>query len=647
MTPNPLQRPNPPRNPAITRPNFPQKSVNNRPQQHGGNRNSGGGRNNGGGRGDGNGNGNNSHPPSPWLDADNEPTPDPTASFIEYLRWMREPDYQYKDPTKVQILQLAAEKANYNNRLKQLNERTQLIAGKDNTFQVKSSWRIRVGGHRGCESILLPAFDALGMPYIPSSTLRGVARNQAIREIMAKQKNLAWKDAEKQIAPYFGSLEAEKENRAGKVIFLDAYPLPNQHGLAMDMVNNIWKWDNNHLKYEPNPNPFLSLKEATFLIGLRPASGCQDKQVLQQVKQWLITGLQNGIGSQVNTGYGQLIKAGVGQPKNNEFFRVEFALEGQLIHGHQKFTQWNWNSNRNEWQMRGKANPEVRPTAFKSMLRYWFRAFSLGVLSIDEVQTWEAKLFGAINPQQRGWVKFDILQGKTTRKEAQNKNDKPGEQEGILTLSYSSEAPIKKHQQIANLFKNLAWMMFSLGGVGQGARRPCYSRTNRNNPRPPFYRGSTVYIETDASLWELPETVGEFQKLFQQQLIAFYQALNEFSQGNNNYRQPKKIGVVKQNEWTEVVDANCRIIVCSGDEDFGKPFALSVLHSHQLKRNNKYDGNLCGQVSRDVKPSPVWIANLDDYQVVTVFGATQDPRKKYLQELKKQAQQYEQIFPLQ
>jgi hypothetical protein len=39
----------------------------------------------------------------------------------------------------------------------------------------------------------------------------------------------------------------------------------------------------------------------------------------------------------------------------NEFLRVEFALEGQLIHGHQMFTQWNWNDRRNEYQMRGKA----------------------------------------------------------------------------------------------------------------------------------------------------------------------------------------------------------------------------------------------------------------------------------------------------
>lgn len=92
------------------------------------------------------------------------------------------------------------------------------------------------------EKVFYSAFDALGMPYIPSSSLRGVARNQAIREIMSKEK-VDWKEAEKQIAPWFGSLEEKGENRSGKVVFLDAYPLPNQDGLMVDMANNIWKWE--------------------------------------------------------------------------------------------------------------------------------------------------------------------------------------------------------------------------------------------------------------------------------------------------------------------------------------------------------------------------------------------------------------------
>jgi CRISPR-associated protein Cmr6 len=626
----------------------------------------GGGNNSGGGRSKGNGDGSNPPFPSPWLDPDNEPNPAVTASFVEYLRWMREPDNDYKDATKVQILQMAEERANYSTRLAQLTKRTELIAGKENTFQVKCSWRIRVGGHRGPESILLPAFDALGMPFIPSSTLRGVARCQAIREIMAQQ-GVNWKEAEKRVAVYFGSLDAENErDRSGKVVFLDAYPLPSQSGgLAVDMANNIWSWEGNSLKYSPNPNPFLSLKEPTFLIGLRLASGCNNPNVLNQVKQWLIAGLQSGIGSQVNTGYGELIRAGVGKPAS-EFFSVEFSLEGQLIHGRQKFTQWQWNDRRNQWQMRGLADAEVRPVAFKSMLRYWFRTLALGLLDrVDqntvqsgeakrwEARDWEAKLFGAITPQERGWVKFEIREGRVTQREPranfQGKDDACGEQIGILSLAYSTEAPEDKKEALAQLFQSLTWMMFHLGGIGQGARRPCYSRKNRE--RAPWYRGSTLSPDSKDSFWKLPDTPTEFQQLFQQRLRQFYQAFSRLTGSKIDPHSLQALGQVNRECWTEAVDANCRIVVCAGAEDFGKPYALAVLHSKDLKVKDRqgredYDGNLCGQVAGGVKPSPVWITDLGDYQVVTIFGATQNPRHQYLQVLREKADAYAQIWPL-
>jgi CRISPR-associated protein Cmr6 len=617
----------------------------------------GGGNNSGGGRSGGNGDGSNPPLPSPWLDPDNEPNPAATASFVEYLRWMREPDSDYKDPTKVQILQMAQDGANYSARLTQLTKRTELIAGKENTFQVKCPWRIRVGGHRGPESILLPAFDALGMPYIPSSTLRGVARNQAIREVMV-QEQLDWKAAEKCpiIARHFGSLEAEDSAKcAGKVVFLDAYPLPNQKELvAMDMANNIWNWEGNSLNYSPNPNPFLSLKEPTFLIGLRLASGCKDTKILRQVRDWLIAGLQSGIGSQVNTGYGELIEAGKVTLKN-EFYRLQFTLEGQLIHGGQKFTRWNWSDSRQQWQMRGLAEAEVRPVAFKSMLRYWFRMFALGVLEPSQAQAWEAKLFGAINPKkQQSWVKVGILNGRVTQREPrpnyQGRDDDCGEQQGIFTLAFSEEAAEDKQEAITQLFRNLTWMMFHLGGIGQGARRPCYSRKTRE--RAPWYRGSTLTPESDEAFWELPDTVAEFGQLFQQLLQDFYRALEKLSGYQINYRSPKSAGDVSRDKWVEAVDKNCNIVVCAGDEDFGKPYALAVLHSQDLKVQDRrgredYDGNLCGTVGNKVKPSPVWIADLGNYQVVTVFGATQNPRKKYLEELRARTSRknYVQIWP--
>ena len=640
-TPQPLPRPPRPGDPSR------QPPQENRPKggNGGGNQPRGGG----GGRG-----GNNSQP-SPWLGhpLDPTPNPDPTAGFVEYLRWMRAPLDAFKDGTKAELAHQVETRINFGARLKVLNERTQRIAS--NTFQVTCPWRIRVGGAKGPESMLLPAFDPLGIPYIPSSTLCGVARSQAIRELM-QERNLSWEQADKAVAPWFGHLQADEKDRAGKVIFLDAYPVPTRPqrredpdnsktgGLAVDIANSIWKWNGKNLDYSPNPNLFFSLKQATFLIGLRKGPGCTD-EMLDQVKEWLIQGLEQGVGSQVNTGYGRLIPLGKSLDKMpGEFLRLPFELEGQLIHGRQVA---NWNLGRNRYDNRPIA--EVRPVAFKNMLRYWFRTFALGVLPVKQVQEWEGQLFGAITPQQKhGWIHVDLLNGKVSRPEPNQRGEAAGQQEGILVLSFSSEcqnyASQAEQEAVKRLFTNLTWMMFHLGGVGQGARRPCYSRQDRD--RPPWWRGSTLIPKSESPFWELPGSVVEFQKLFQKRLGSFFEALKTLTQQAINPNSPQSFGRVDRDKWPEAVDANCKIVVCSGRKDFHKPYALATLHRLGRRGEGQYDRFLCGGVQGGAVPSPVWIADLDDYQVVTVFGATVDPRRKYLDELKRGADDFQVIWPL-
>jgi CRISPR-associated protein Cmr6 len=611
--------------------------------------------------------------PSVWFGS-YQPQPDKTASFVEYLRWMRSPNTEAKDGSKVELLQKAEENADYRERLKLLVKRTRDLAGEGNTFRVTCSWRIRVGGIRGPESILLPAFDNLGMPYIPSSTLRGVARSQAIREIMVRDQ-ITWEEAEKKIALYFGDLDVAKEHRTGKVIFFDAYPLPKNDekagGLSVDMANNIWEWNADEPNYNPNPNPFLSLKSPTFMIGLRPMPGC-DEVTFNKLREWLIKGLtRNGAGSQINSGYGNFIFSSKPTKISREFFRVQFTLAGQLIHGSQESTNnsWRWNYNnttrQREWQHRGQAKAEVRPIAFKSMLRYWFRTFALGVISpeqIEQLKEWENSIFGGINPRKLGWISCDILNGKVIHLEPapneQGRNKPCGEQEGILVLSHNRETPEDKKEAITKLLKNLTWMMFHLGGVGQGARRPCYSRKSRNQA--PWFRGSTLTPDPDGEdeFWNLPNSLKQFQHLFRQHLAEFYQAFNELFYTAINPYNPQITNVtdVTSNHWIDAVDANCKIVVCKGREDKGKVYALAVLHNSELKLDGDYDKNLCGGIN-PAQPSPVWLKDIDygediAYQVVTVFGLNQDaqdsqnPRNRYLTQLQQAGEKsYFQIFP--
>jgi len=689
MTYDRPQRPN-------LRPNRPQANP---PRQGGGDRR-GNGRNGGhqGGQA----------PPSPWLEHPLHPNGTPsthkTAGFVEYLRWMRSPDGAYKDLTKVQILQIAEEAANYRARLETLNRRLKQMAGPNNWFEVTCPWRIRVGGTKGPESMLLPAFDALGMPYIPSSTLRGVARAYAIRDFM-KSKGMSWPEGDRHVEAWFGHLDGKEDNRAGKVIFLDAYPTPSQNGgLAMDMANNLWRWDRDQLgNYSPNPNPFFSLRNVSWLVGLRPLRP-EYAEAAQQVRAWLMAGLAQGIGSQVNSGYGFVREQGSTHLPEG-FFRVDFEVYGQLVHSLRRLNlkyplRENGQAN---YALAAGNGEELRSVAIKGLLRYWFRVFALGVLPNPEVKLAEERIFGGIDPKTRGCLGVYVFEDENSHQPAPELNkdgkDKPhGRQKGQLILSRSSE-PVPPQIEdkssfeasLAILAQELVWLAFHLGGVGQGARRPLYSRNNRKDGKPPWWRGSTL-VPTYSNSFPKPR---DFVKEFGEHLQRFYEALEQISLTS---RVPLR-SVVQANEsvWEEAADAHCQIWLMpnssatssqpnptarpprSGQSPPSRSISgaklksLQILHNsvhllldvYQRKKNSTDKSekaeaykalteakNLCGHTDtdypngkkREATPSPIWIANHESHQVVTVFGATQDPRKKFVDQLKRQGAI--QLFPL-
>lgn len=586
------------------------------------------------------------------------------ASMVEYLRWLRSPEIRgvNKDDAKLYLLQLIEEKLNnpiYSQQLKRLSKRTEKIVEAKNGISVRctSSWRIRVGGIKGPESMLLPAFDSLGMPYIPSSTLRGVARAEALRELKTEEK----------VNRYFGSLDAEKSaDRIGKVTFLDAYLSPKEESesgeLKIDIANSIWRWDgdkpDSKLQYKPNPNLFLSLKKATFVIGILPRiNNSKSQAICKKVKEWLIKGLEGGIGAQINSGYGRLFEPS----KSNclaklafpsEFFRVKFALQGQLIHNvknfknldqpYKQYKNGNYKKDKNGNFVPDTENrEEVRAIAFKSMLLYWFRMLGLGVLKVKTLQEWEGKLFGAIQPERSyGWVQvqtIDLIDYKIKNK-----------QEGILSFSYSPQIPIEKKEIVKNLFKHLTWLMFRLGGVGQGARRPHYKRRSNFT-----VRGSSLnklYSDDNSDdFWKNSYDMEEFKTCFQQHFNDFYQTLKTLMYGESEDKNfiLKSIGRVSENKWTEAMDKNCQIWVVSEQDGDDKPYALKILHQkyHSLE-NYEYSKRkkLCGGINPAV-PSPIWIANLEQYQVVTIFGCCEGVRQEYLKQLKSSGKCL-QLFPL-
>jgi CRISPR-associated protein Cmr6 len=131
-------------------------------------------------------------------------------------------------------------------------------------------------------------------------------------------------------------------------------------------------------------------------------------------------------------------------------------------------------------------------------------------------------------------------------------------------------------------------------------------------------------------------------------LTDFYTALAAISQQNIDPKSLREAGKSSLDTWQQSIDLNCQIVVCAGVKNKDKLFALACLHASELKDGRDYDPNLCGTTKgKIVKPSPVWICDLRKYQVVTVFGANVNPRQKYLEKLRQDGDDYQQIFPFQ
>jgi len=545
----------------------------------------------------------------------------------------------------LELLDKLLSNSDYSDRLQQLTKRTQQIA--QLYFEATATWRVRVGGMRGPESMLLPAFDALGMPYIPSTTLKRVAREMAQRELTTKNPSIT----PEQLRDIFG--EIEPTACMGKVIFLDAYPLPFKdtedvdeiEGLVPDMANSIWTWDSNNIpQYKTNPNVFLSLRKPTFVIGLRLVNGA-NSTILQHVQRWLFQGLAQGIGSRVNSGYGTFkIRNQQQQPKiAQEILSVKFQLRGQLIHGRQYFNEWKETRDRPEWKPPGIAQSEVRPIAFRSMLRYWFRTLALGVLDTNLVKDWELTIFGGINPEARmGMFQLQIPDGRVVWDNAINDEEKCGFATGTLILHQSPVAKkLLPGQQdaLTTLLRSLTWLTFHLGGVGQGARRPCYSRQNRKYA--PWWRGSSVKLislnQQNKKYWLCPSSLEDFQKLFRSRLNLFYTNLSTLTGLICDSTHPKT--AANNGNWAEAIDSNCRIICVQGDITGDKPPALALLHQEATRGGQDYDRQLCGSIR---ERSPIWIARVASpfdedtgfsnkgFDVVTIFGVNNPRRQQYL-----------------
>ncbi|MGI2906701.1 RAMP superfamily CRISPR-associated protein [Tolypothrix sp. VBCCA 56010] len=317
---------------------------------------------------------------------------------------------------------------------KYLTEKTQKLAG-ENAIRVKFSWRVRVGGMRGFRELLLPVFHPVyGVPYVPSSSLKGAIIAAAIQLKL---------DTKEEINRILGTLDSG----IACVQILDAFP--TAPCLSVDMANPQWHWQENQVKYNPEPHALLSMSEPELLIGLIPTSRIANRNDAQndvnKVRSWLEKALNIGIGSRVSGGYG----------------RTNFSnnLPHSSSHNFQLWTQGMYGADTQQ--------AEFRPVALRGMLRYWFRSFALGIYPPSECKELEATLFGTIEPKSKsGTLRIAV------ELEKDEKSNLAYFYKGKILLEAKSAEHLTLIEKILQLSSHLA-------GIGRGSRRPLHW----NHPR--------------------------------------------------------------------------------------------------------------------------------------------------------------------
>jgi len=476
-----------------------------------------------------------------------------------------------------------------------LNNRTRILAvSPDNLITVSFNWRLRVGGTRGFRELLLPVFHPIfGIPYIPSSSLKGAAR--------------AWarKHHEPMIYEILGMLNGDVA-KAAKVEFLDAFP--TDKCLSIDVATPQWNWQGDRVVYKPEPHPLLSMNQPQILIGLCPTARGTTSDV-QIVKEWLENALKAGIGSRVSSGYGKALGQSASLPHSQTY---NFELWTQGMYGCEP--------PQNRW----KGQAEFRPTATRGILRYWFRAFAMSLYDASTCQTFEENLFGKLS--QQGKTSISTLV-----------NPSPGGDpyfySGTILLEATEEKYLKLLEQLLILASNI-------GGIGRGSRRPLHLLDSR-------MRGCHWAVDSENLPFELD--ISEWDKFFKTLKNSFLQIQSSTKSHTGNLGIPKA-------RQQDVLDKNAQVWLLkspnqispdrvsnwatNGNSPDVRGTALGLLYSDTKFKGKNQQGlgneNVGGGLET---PSYVWIKSIfprkgDPYQVITIFGIDNADRMAFAQFLK-------------
>ena len=149
-------------------------------------------------------------------------------------------------------------------------------------FKLKTYYRLVIGAEQSIYETSIRLHHIYGIPYIPSSAIKGVVRSYYIQKKFDNNKDKALEN--KEFKYYFGTQESE-----GKIIFFDAFPT-SKPTLKVDIINPM---------EEEKIINFLTIEDTTFqfLIG--------SKENIDDFIPLFKNALQyHGIGGKTAVGYG-------------------------------------------------------------------------------------------------------------------------------------------------------------------------------------------------------------------------------------------------------------------------------------------------------------------------------------------------------
>lgn len=183
-------------------------------------------------------------------------------------------------------------------------------------FTLKTDWRLVVGlGGTNVLETSLSLHPLYGFPYIPSSSVKGVARAAALfidKKFVDEEDKTINNEINDDAKPdmtaqfVFGTKES-----VGNALFFDALPDKVDIFDIDTMTNHYEDYYNKKEKsppadwYSPNPIKFVTIKPGTNFNFYVVSKECLLKERHSNASNWLIKGLNDiGVGAKTSSGYG-------------------------------------------------------------------------------------------------------------------------------------------------------------------------------------------------------------------------------------------------------------------------------------------------------------------------------------------------------